>query len=120
MASIFSRLLQGIPRQAYKDKKRLLAKMEEEAGIKQKVAREKRVTKKYHKVRFVDKQKVSRRLARVEKKLGAARLAEITVRVWPIAHLGAAVCMCPVCACACTLRACVPWEGVCPVGMRSE
>ena len=58
-----------------KDKTRLLRKMEEEAKGKQLVEREKRITKKYHKVRFVDRQKVSRKLARVDKqlsKIGAA------------------------------------------------
>ena len=57
-----------------KDKSRLLRKMEAEAAEKARVEREKRVSQKYRKVRFVDKQKVSRKLARVDKKLqGHAR-----------------------------------------------
>ncbi len=67
---------QDIPRQAQKDKARLLKRMEAEAVEKAKVEREKRITKKYHKVRFVDRQKVTRKLERVEKKIKKLELEQ--------------------------------------------
>jgi hypothetical protein len=73
--------VQGIPRPAYKDKKRLLKRLEKEAGVKQEVAREKRITKKYHKVRFVDKKKVTRKLEQTRKRIKALVAAGQQVRV---------------------------------------
>ena len=77
------RVRQDIPRQAVKDKSRLLRKMEAEAAEKARVEREKTVTKKYHKVRFVDRTKVTRKLERVEKQIRAAQLDEsVSGRHW--------------------------------------
>jgi hypothetical protein len=82
--------LQDLPKQAQKDKKRLLRRMEKEAARREGVAHEKKITKKYHKVKFVDRKKTSRKLDQVERKLRKEGSVEVRCRARRRLCVGAA------------------------------
>ena len=58
-----------MPKQVYKDKRRLLRKMEQELIEKKREAKAKEITKRFKGVRFIERKKLMRRRTKVEQQV---------------------------------------------------
>lgn len=66
--------MQGLPKQVYKDKRRLLRKMEAQLAAKKKEEKAKEITQRFKGVRFIERKKLTRRRQQIEKQVATVRL----------------------------------------------